>query len=41
MGGAIMLNYGGMLDREVGDPLLEIASRVAARAHHLAYQLIG
>jgi hypothetical protein len=37
MGGAIMLDHAGVLDRQVGDTLLEVIDRVTSRAHHFLH----
>src|SRR3954469_20354675 len=41
MSGAIVLHHLRMLDRKIGDPLLEAERRVTAGPHHFVDQLVG
>gem|GEM_PF-5134074 len=40
VGGAVVLDHGGVAERNVGGPPVEVVHRVATRTHHLGHQPI-
>ena len=40
VGGAVVLHDAGVIDRDVGGPLVEVLDRVTAFAHYLGHQLV-